>query len=124
MFVLKGSAILFFLLVVHGTFWDCGTKSIQKSKKVQIRVINNTGYNFTNVSMYSMPFDDLQPNDTSEYKELAYDSLRHDPLIYCMNGDTNYGRYLVIPKEETEYCSYVIDSISNRIIWVSLQIDR
>lgn len=124
MVVLRGSAVLFFLVFIQAMFWDCRTQDIQKNKNVQIRVINNTEHRFTYVSLYSMPFDDLQPNDTSEYKELKYDPLRDDPLIYCMNGDTNYGRYLIIPSKNVEYFSYVIDSISNRIIWVSFQVDK
>lgn len=122
--MLKGGAIVIFLVVVQGLFWDCRIQDIQKSKNARIRVINNTKHIFTNVSLYSMPFGDLQPNDTSGYKELKYDPLRHDPLIYCMNGDTNYGRYLIIPNKDIEYCSYVIDSISNGIIWVGFQAEK
>ena len=91
----------------------------QKIDNPQIRVINNSGFSLNNVTLFSMHFKDLQPKDTSAYKELKYDPLRHDPLIYCMHDGINYGRYLKIPEKEIERYTYVIDSIKNRMVYIS-----
>ncbi|MER3318214.1 MAG: hypothetical protein RIB79_07970 [Allomuricauda sp.] len=85
----------------------------------QIRVINNSGHSFTHVSLFSMKFENLQPKDTSEYKSLRYDSLKDDPLIYCVQEGKNLGRYLKIPKNMVRFYTYSIDSISNGILYVS-----
>jgi len=90
-----------------------------KNTKTQIRVINNSSFFLSHVSLFSMTFGDLKPKDTSGYKELSYDPLRHDPLIYCIIEETNYGRYLKIPEESTKYYTYVVDSLNNGIIYVS-----
>ncbi|WP_222983925.1 hypothetical protein [Flagellimonas meishanensis] len=82
-------------------------------------MINSSTNSFTHVSMFSMPFKDLQPGDSSEFRLLRYDSLRHDPLIYCVSGGVNYGRYLKIPEEGVDKYTYVIDSIGNGLLHIS-----
>lgn len=90
-----------------------------QDKFTRIRVINRSGYSFQRVSMFSMKFGDLHPNDTSEYKVLRYDPLRDDPLVYCIAAGKNLGRYLRIPDENVKYYTYVMDSVSNGILYVS-----
>ncbi|HEA22428.1 MAG TPA: hypothetical protein ENH87_16125 [Pricia antarctica] len=85
----------------------------------KIRVINATDHSFTNVSLFSMNFDNLLPNDTLAYKELRYDSLRDDPLIYCVIDGKNLARYLTIPDKAARRFTYVIDSVTNGILHVS-----
>lgn len=85
----------------------------------KIRVINNSGHQFEHVTLFSMKFGDLQPNDTSEYKILNYDSLRDDPLIYAVMEGDNLGRYLRIPDKNIRHYTYVMDSVSSGILYVS-----
>lgn len=113
-----------FLFFFHNFLSDCDNSAVQKVKNTQIRVINNSEHSFTGVSLFSMPFENLMPNDTSEYKVLNYNSLKDDPLIYCISGKNNFGRYLEIPNKDVQQYTYVIDSLSNSIIYVSSQIDK
>nr|WP_299067397.1 hypothetical protein [uncultured Allomuricauda sp.] len=85
----------------------------------RIRVINNSNQAVTHVSLFSMKFKDLMPNDTSQYKELNYNQFQDDPLIYCVSNEKNFGRYLKVPDMHVKQYTYVIDSLSNRIIYVS-----
>ena len=112
------SIIVFLLVVGTVLFWCCGAH-LSQQEVTRIRVINSTALSFTNVSMFSMQFKDLQPGDSSAFKLLRYDPLRHDPLIYCMHEGVNYGRYLQIPEKGVGKYTYVIDSIKNELIYVS-----
>ena len=90
-----------------------------QDETTKIRVINASDRAFTNVSLFSMNFENLHPNDTSQYKELRYDPLRDDPLIYCVNDGKNLGRYLTIPDQTVRRFTYVIDSVANGLLHVS-----
>lgn len=113
-----------FLFFVQNQCFDFDKTAGQKNRNTQIRVINNSCQNVTRVSLFSMMFDDLKPNDTSEYKELDYNSLQDDPLIYCVSNGESFGRYLKVPKREVKQYTYVIDSLRNRIIYVSSHADQ
>ncbi|MEO2051232.1 MAG: hypothetical protein ABGX00_05675 [Allomuricauda sp.] len=65
-----------------------------------------------------MNFEDLQPHDTTAYRKLSLDILKDDPLIYCMEDNVNYGRYVQIPEEEGGKFSYRIDSLQNGMIHI------
>lgn len=111
----------FFLIVgVLSFLVFCGNKNdIQDTKVTRIRVINATNKSFSNVVLFSIKFEDLKPNDTTAYKNLDFDPLLDDSLIYCSIGDTNFARYLDIPEENDKTFSYVIDSIQDGIMYVS-----
>ncbi|MCL6266245.1 hypothetical protein [Flagellimonas myxillae] len=91
-----------------------------KQNDLFIRIINDTSHEFTNVSLFSMEFQDLSPQDTTKYLALKFDSLKHDPLIYCVSEGTNYGRYVKIPEGNAGYYTYTIDSLKNKMIYVNL----
>ena len=111
---------LLFAIVSVGLFIFCANKDGAPQVQItKIRVINQTGERFTNVMLFSMKFQDLKPGDTSAYQVLDFDPLRDDSLIYCSIGNTNYARYLEIPTEGARDVSYIIDSIENRIIYIS-----
>lgn len=114
--------IVCFLTIFLATSWNCTVLKAQKGKaSVQIRIVNDTEEQFTHVSLFSMKFKDLMEKDTTEYKELKYDSLKHDPLIYAINKGMNYGRYVEIPEDGAGHYTYTIDSLRNRLIYVSLK---
>ncbi|NAY91242.1 hypothetical protein GTQ34_04855 [Muricauda sp. JGD-17] len=113
------SVIILFMIVGTAFFCCCGARLSQKKELTQIRVINSTAKDFTHVTMFSMPIGELKPGDSSEFKPLRFDPLKHDPLIYCMNENINYGRYLKIPEKGVKKYTYTIDSIKNRLIYVS-----
>lgn len=118
---------IFFLTV--GLFFSlplfqCGATVHEDGKGTKIRLINNTSSLYTEVSVFSMAMEDLNPSDTTLYKELKFDPLKDDPLIYCTNGGKRLGRYLQIPDEGAKYVSYVIDSVSNDILYVSYHVDE
>ncbi|PWL39160.1 hypothetical protein DKG77_13170 [Flagellimonas aquimarina] len=71
-----------------------------------------------------MSFGDVMPNDTTEYKELDYNPLQDDPLIYCISSEENFARYLKIPDKQVKKYTYVIDSLVNRIIYISSKADK
>ncbi len=117
--------IKYSLILLLLSFFSVEPKSINPKWPVsqddttKIRVINGSDRVFTHVSLFSMMFEDLHPNDTSEYKELRYDPLKDDPLIYCVTDGKNLGRYLTIPDETVRRFTYVIDSVGNGILYVS-----
>ncbi len=111
--------ITFFVFLI-GISWNCNAQ--RKSSQVQdtqIRIVNESSLTFMNVNLFSMKFPDLYPGDTTDYKVLNYDSLEDDPLIYCTNEGVRYASYVVIPGDDVEYYTYAIDSVSNRIIYIS-----
>ena len=112
------TVLIFSLCVFSGR-----TNKIFSSKDTKIRVINHTEFDFTNVMLFSLKFEDLKPNDTSAYQILNFNELRDDPLIYCSVGDRNFARYLKIPKDGLKNVSYVIDSIDNGIMHLSTDFD-
>lgn len=99
---------------------QCESTAISmQDSTTQIRVINNSRHSFTGVSLFSMRFEDLKPNDTTEFKQLKYDPMRDDPLIYCIENGKNLGRYVTIPDATVRYYNYRIDSIGNGILYIS-----
>ncbi|RIV46055.1 hypothetical protein D2V05_05675 [Flagellimonas pelagia] len=116
-------AILSILGFVQGV--DCSKKPvIHQDVTTQIRVINHTEHRFTNISLFSMDFGDLNPMDSTAFKDLKYDALKDDPLIYCVFEGKNLGRYINIPEKNTQRFSYSIDSLRNGILYVSSTMDR
>lgn len=113
-----------FLFFCQNQSLDCENTGIQKSENTQIRIINNSNQSVTRVSLFSMTFGDLMPNDTSEYRELDYNPLQDDPLIYCVSSEKNFARYLKIPDKQVKQYTYVIDSLRNRMIFISSQVDK
>ena len=117
--VCKVITIFFFVF-----FSEVGCKSKQVHQdSIEIRVVNNSDKAVTRVSMFSMGFGDLQPNESSEYKVLEYEPLSDDSLIYCIYDDTNYARYLQMPDKGAGHYTYSIDSLKNRIIYISMKLD-
>ncbi|MEE1963185.1 hypothetical protein V1387_10855 [Allomuricauda taeanensis] len=111
--------MLFFLL-----FAKVGCKDRVGQEEIKIRAVNNSGSAVTRVFMFSMDFGDLQPKDSSEYKVLEYNPLKDDSLIYLFHGGTNHARYLQMPNHGAGHYTYSIDSLKNRIVYVSLLFDR
>lgn len=123
MLTIRICTILFFMAsFIHSS--SC-TKESGKGEQsfTKIRIINNSFEHFTNVSLFSMPFGALNPGDTTAYTDLKFDSLRDDPMIYCVNKGRNLGRYIEIPGEEVKYASYVIDSLYNGVLYVAYHED-
>ncbi len=110
---------IFFLFLYNGNCEDVYAE--QTSTK--IRVVNNSEFYFTGVSLFSMNFDNLKPGDSSSYKLLKYDPLKDDSLIYCIAEGYNYGRYLKLPDKEFGNYTYQIDSVKSKILYVSLHSD-
>nr|WP_298927267.1 hypothetical protein [uncultured Allomuricauda sp.] len=112
----------FFLTIISvNLLWCCTAQQIKKNVRTQIRVVNRTEISFTNISLFSMPFKDLGPTESSTYKPFRYNPLKQDGLIYCMNGEDNHARYLKIPGVRDGRITYSIDSLRNDIIYVSYE---
>lgn len=110
-----------FVIALLGFLGFCvDADMVLRNQTAKIRVINHTDESFTHVSLFSMKFQDLAPADTSAYQNLDFDPLRDDPLIYCSVGDNNYARYLEIPAEGMKKFSYILDSVQNGILYVSM----
>lgn len=112
-----------FLVLFHGVK-KCGDLDMPVQQSTQIRIINNTPHKLTYISLFSMKFPDLDPNDTSEYKVLNYNYLKDDDMIYCMQGDKKLGRYVELPDSSATHFSYSLDSVSNDILYVSSFVDK
>lgn len=95
-----------------------------RTYQTHIRAINNTEYNFENVSLFSTPFENLKPRDTTSYKVLKYNPSADDPLIYCTSDGVNFARYLKIPQKKVKKMAYIIDSIQNKIMYVTSYVEE
>ncbi len=73
--------------------------------------------------MFSTEFGDLKPRGSTEYKPFKFDPLSDDSLIYCIYDGTNYARYLPMPNKGAGHYTYSIDSLKNRIIYMSMQLE-
>jgi hypothetical protein len=114
------SAIFIFLLFGHEFALKPQLDVPDFSCCPKIRVVNHSEYTLEYVSLFSMKFDDMKPRDTSKYKSLKFDPLKDDPLMYCVVGGQNFGRYLKMPDEQQSKVTYVVDSIKKGILHVRL----
>jgi len=112
------SYALLFLSYFISTSAGCGGNGEVGQSDTKIRVINKSQFPYTNVSLFSMPFGDVNPQDTTVYHELKFDPLRDDPMIDCVNDGKNLGRYIEIPEKQVKLASFVIDSLRDGIIYV------
>lgn len=119
MYIGKTITILFFAL-----FAKAGCEDRVDQEEIKIRAVNSSKGEVTRVSMFSMDFGDLRSKDSSEYRVLEYDPLKDDSLIYCIYEGVNYARYLPMPDQGPGRYTYSIDSLKNRIVYVSMQFDR
>nr|WP_297782589.1 hypothetical protein [uncultured Allomuricauda sp.] len=74
-------------------------------------------HKFTQVSLFSMEFGDLYPNDTSDYKTLNFDQLEDNDMIYCVQDGERLGRYVMLPDSTAKYFTYSLDSVGNGILY-------
>ena len=87
--------------------------------KIKYRIVNNTALHFTNISVFSKNIGTLKAYDTISYSAINYNSLKQDPLFYGVYNEVNYARYLVLPKKNNERVTFSIDSLANKIIYIS-----
>ncbi|NER11541.1 hypothetical protein SAMN06265375_10393 [Muriicola jejuensis] len=89
--------------------------------KTKIRLANSTGFELSNISLFSIKFENLNPGDTSGYKEINYDYLKDDPLIYTTINHIILGLYVEIPKENKKN-TFIVDSVNmeNKRLYVRL----
>ncbi len=95
----------------------CEKRNNLTQESTQIRIINNTMHKFTQVSLFSMEFGDLYPNDTSDYKTLNFDQLEDNDMIYCVQDGERLGRYVMLPDSTAKYFTYSLDSVGNGILY-------
>tara|TARA_R110002051_G_scaffold138268_1_gene211014 strand:- start:14437 stop:14760 length:324 start_codon:yes stop_codon:yes gene_type:complete len=98
-------------------------KSSSNIQKINYRIINGTAINFTDVSLFSDRLGNLNAYDTIGFNTVFYNSLKHDPLLYCKYENTNYGRYLMLPNKQNAKVTYIIDSIQNKIVYIGTIIE-
>ncbi|MBO0592802.1 hypothetical protein I2486_15465 [Cellulophaga sp. E16_2] len=94
-------------------------KKTTEITRIKYRIVNNTALNFTNVSLFSENIGNVLAYDTLAYAVVSYNSLLQDPLFYGINKEVNYARYLVLPKTNNERVTFSIDSLANKIIYIS-----
>lgn len=104
-------------LILLSVFKICEKRNDLTQESTQIRIINNTMYKFTQVSLFSMEFGDLYPNDTSDYKTLNFDRLEDNDMIYGVQDGERLGRYVMLPDSTAKYFTYSLDSVGNGILY-------
>ena len=124
MFTSRITYLLLFLSCFISSSAGCEGNGEVDQAMTKIRIINKSQHAYTNVSLFSMPFGDLEPLDTTSYHKLKFDPLRDDTMIYCVNDGRNMGRYVEIPEKQVKLASYVIDSISDGIIYVDYIVEE
>ena len=124
MLISRISYFLLFLSCFISSSAGCEGNGEVGQMGTKIRVINKSQIPYTNVSLFSMPFGDLNSRDTTVYQDLKFDPLRDDPMIYCVNGGQNMGRYIDIPDKQVKLASYVIDSMGKGIIYVDYIVEE
>lgn len=119
MYTQKIIVVLFYLFFTKPV---CEEVQVQENE-VKIRTVNNSDYALTRVSMFSTEFGDLKPKDSTEYKPFEFDPLSDDSLIYCIYKGIHYARYIPVPNKGAGHYTYSIDSLKNRIIYVSMRLE-
>ena len=102
----------------------CDKRNNAAQGSTQIRIINSTGHKLTSVSLFSMKFRDLFPNDTSEYRALNFNPLEDDDMVYCEQDGEKFGRYVMPPDSTAKYFAYRLDSVGNGILYVSSFVEK
>nr|WP_288936015.1 hypothetical protein [uncultured Allomuricauda sp.] len=102
----------------------CERRNNSNQESTQIRIINNTRHKLTQLSLFSMKFGDLYPNDTSQYKTLKFNQLKDDDMIYCLQDGEGLGRYVMLPDSTAKYFTYSLDSVSNGILYLSSFVEK
>ena len=96
------TSVTTFLMAVHSFHYQ--------DTKTKIRVINSTEFEIYNISLFSIGFENLEPGHMSCFKDIHYNYLKDDPLIYATINNINLGLYLEIPVEDKKN-TYTIDSV-------------
>jgi hypothetical protein len=113
--------LLSYFFLIPLLVFCCCSKAMNEQQETKIRIVNQSQYKVSNISLFSIPFEYLNPQDTSEFKILNFKELEDAPMIYGTVNGINFARYLEIAPLKRNY-TYSIDSIQfeNRIIYVSL----
>ena len=119
----KGSFLFLSLILFIGTTQNCNGRDHEELGATKIRLINNSNLSFTQVALFSKPFEHLEPKDTTEYVELIYDPLRDDPMLYCVFEGKNLGRYVEIPEKGIRNASYVIQDLRDGVLYVDFKVE-
>ncbi|MFD2098867.1 hypothetical protein [Flagellimonas iocasae] len=111
--------MLFFLF-----FSKAGCKNGQAVQEtIKVRVANNSDVAFTRVALFSMDFGGLNPGNVSDYKILDFDPFRDDSLLYCTQDDYTHSTYVQMPDKDSGNYTYSIDSIRNKLVYISIELD-
>ena len=87
--------------------------------KVCIRIFNNSKFEITKVSIFSIKFDNIKQGKKSKFKRLNFNIETDDSLLYLTAKSNNYALY-VTPEFSIGKYMYVIDSLNeeNRFIYL------
>jgi len=113
-------------LLLCSIFIFCESKSVlDEQKETKIRVVNNSGHELNNLSIFSVKFNNLLSGDTTAYQILDFDESKDDPMIYCTVDLNNLSLFVAKPENGKNY-TYSIDSLDlvNKRIYFGLLIDN
>ena len=79
--------------------------------KISIRIVNESKFKLTKISLFSIKFTDLNVHDTSIYKNLNFDDNRDDAMLYLTVNKKHFVLF-VSPIDVKGKYSFIIDSVN------------
>lgn len=79
--------------------------------KISIRIVNDSKFKLTKISLFSIKFTDLNVHDKSIYKNLNFNDGRDDAMLYLTVNKKHFVLF-VSPIDVKGKYSFIIDSVS------------
>jgi len=105
--------ILFFCLIVY-SFLELSFHKIERDtfqSEIFVRIVNESKFELTNISLFSLKFNDLNLYKASRYKVLNFNKNSDDSMLYLTANNKHFALYVSPGLLNGEY-SYIIDSLS------------
>ena len=111
--------LLFFVLLQ----FSCEDGSKLDRQEAQFVVKNSTDFALLDVSVFSVPIDDLLPNSESNKYNFSFERLEDDPIITFKTKDATFVKYL-LPDSTRQVNMIVIDSLNFETLNTYLHIEK
>jgi len=86
-------------------------KNDNSQSKMAVRIINKSEFDLSNISLFSIKFEDLGLKRSTDYKNLNFNIDSDDAMMYLTAKNKRFALY-VSPSTVNGHYSYIIDSLS------------
>lgn len=112
--------ILLFFVILQ---FSCEDGSKLDQQETQLVVKNSTDFALVDVSVFSVPIDDLLPNGESNEYNFSFERLEDDPIITFRSKDATFVKYLSLDSTR-QVNIIVIDSLNSDTLNTFLHIEK